>query len=358
MLVREPVAASRQSPLILGLRTAVVLPGALALALLASPIPAVAHLRSGTVAVDYRASVARADTAAYSAQIFQSDRALSVAVKGGHVVMLLGYLGEPVFRLDDAGLWVSAASPTAVVLRLVKKSQRIVASTPRWRLQRGRHSVVWQDARTQGLPAGVSRGTWRVPLMVDGRRVQLQGELRRFHAPALWSWGGVLAVLLAVGVSPLVLGRRDLVGSAAIVCGVVAAVASFVILVAFALDAYASPGTWILALDAIAFLGVGVWGVLRGPEHLHVAAAIGLGLVGLAVALFEGAIFLHPVVLAILPATALRIADVVAMAAGLDAAALGGLFYLQTATLMPGEASDRGLAADPGGATPGITSRG
>ena len=37
-----------------------------------------------------------------------------------------GYLGEPVFRLDRTGLWVNAASPTAVVVGLVKKDQRVV----------------------------------------------------------------------------------------------------------------------------------------------------------------------------------------------------------------------------------------
>jgi hypothetical protein len=277
--------------------------------LLAGPDAASAHLRSGTVAVDYRTSVRPADTAAYSARTFQSDRALGVTVNPGHAVTLLGYLGEPVFRLDAVGLWVNAASPTPVVLRLVKKSQRIMASTPRWRLQRGRHSVVWQDGRAQELPSGVRQGAWSVPLVVDGRRARLEGELRRYPAPPLWPWLGMLAGLLAAaGLSPLVLRRRDLASPAAIGFAVAAAAASVVSLIAFALDAYASPGTWIEGFDAIAFLGFGAWGLLRGPEHLHVAAAIALGL-ALAVALLEGAIFLHPIVLAVLPATAIRSAS-------------------------------------------------
>jgi hypothetical protein len=75
----------------------------------------------------------------------------------------------------------------------------------------------------------------------------------------------------------------------------------------------------------------------RGPEHWHVAAAIGLGLVALAVGLLDGAIFFHPVVLAILPATAIRVFDVVAIGAGLDALALGSLIYAETARLTPRE---------------------
>jgi hypothetical protein len=93
--------------------------------------------------------------------------------------VLLGYLREPVFRLDRAGLWVNDASPTAAVLRLVKRSQRVVASRPRWRLERGRRSVVWPDTRAQGLSPGVRPGPWSVPLSVDGHPAQLQGWLRR-----------------------------------------------------------------------------------------------------------------------------------------------------------------------------------
>jgi hypothetical protein len=341
----ERVAASGRAWLLITvLRVRAVLPGLVALAFVASPAAAGAHLRSGTVAVDYRASVLHADTSAYSAQIYQSDRALSVNVKPGHIVVLLGYLGEPVFRVGAAGLWVNAASPTAVVLRLVTKSQRSLASTPHWLLERGRHFVVWQDARVQGLSAGVRQGAWSVPVIVDGRRARLEGELWHLPAPSPWPSLGLLAGLLAAGLSPLVLRRRDLAARAAVGFAVAAAAASVVILVAFALDPYASPGTWIEGFDAIAFLGVGVWGLLRGPAHLQIAAAIGLGLVALAVALLEGAIFLHPIVLAVLPGTATRIVDIVAIGAGLDAAALGGWFYLETTGVTRGNEPELGLS--------------
>ena len=238
-------------------RVRAVLLGVVVLAALALAPSAGAHLRSGTVAIDYRARVFDSSTSAYSAQIFQSDRALGVTLKPGHVVMLVGYLGEPVFRLDASGLSVNAASPTAVVDGLVKKSKRVLAATPRWRLASGRRSVVWHDARVQGLPQGVRRGVWSVPLIVDGRRSHLRGELQRFPAPALWPWLGALAVLLGAGAAPLLLRRRGLVRSAAAGFAVMASAASVLILIAFALDAYASPGTWIEAADAVAFIGVG-----------------------------------------------------------------------------------------------------
>lgn len=331
--------------------SAVVLAGA-ALACLSTPAPAGAHLRSGTVAVDYAASVLAPHSSAYAAQIYQSDRGLSLTVKPGHVVVLLGYLREPVFRLDAAGLWINAASPTAAVVGLLTKAQRVTAAAPRWRLQRGRHSVVWHDGRVQGLPPGVDHGPWSVPLIVDGHATRLEGELHRFPPPLLWLWLTTLVCVLAAGVSPLLRGgdHRRL---GAIRFAFVAAGATVVIALAFAFDAYASPGTWIEGFDAIAFIAAGLAGVLRAPEHLHVAAAIGLGLLGLAVGLLNGAVFLHPIVLAILPASVTRVFVVAAIGAGLDAAVLGCAFYLETATPAQDPRPDLGFSAGDPWSRPG-----
>jgi hypothetical protein len=306
------------------------------LACLAAPAPAGAHLRSGTVAVDYRASIRRSDTPAYTAQIFQSDRALGLTLKHGHTVVLLGYLGEPVFRLDAAGLAVNAASPTAAVDRLVTRAQRVVGSTPRWRLRPGRRSLVWHDARAQGLPPGVAGGGWSVPLIVDGRRTRLQGELQRFPAPSLWPWVALLAGVLAGAALPLLPGRGRAVHAGAIVLAVVSFTASVVLAVAFALDAYASPGTWIESVDGIVFLAVALGVLLRGPRHWQFGAAIGLGLLGLGIGLSKGAVFLHPIALAILPATIIRYAAVAAIGAGGGATALGCALYANTAEEVAG----------------------
>jgi hypothetical protein len=52
-----------------------------------------------------------------------------------------------------------------------------------------------------------------------------------------------------------------------------------------------------------------------------------------AVGLLEGAVFLHPIVLAVLPAPGVRLACVVAIGAGVNAAALGGFVIAQTGML-------------------------
>ncbi len=300
---------------------------AVALACLIGPGTASAHLRSGTIAVDYRASVLHPVTRAYAAQIYQSDHGLSLTLRPGHVVVVLGYLGEPVIRLDGAGVSVNAASPTARAMHLVDKAQAVEAAGPRWRLQRGRHSVVWHDARVQGLPAGLAQGVWRVPLVIDGRSGLLSGELRRSPDPPLLLWLAALAAWLAAASVPLIRHRRDLARTWAMALAVIAAGAASVAAIAFALDAYASPGTWIVAVDVIIFLAVGVGMMRRGPPHLHVAAAIWTGLVSFALGLLDGAVFLHPIVLAVLPGTIMRLLVLTAIGAGASAAVLGATLF-------------------------------
>ena len=85
---------------------------------LAAPAGADAHLRSGVVAVDYRASVVSPDPAV-KARVYQSDRALSVAAEAGHTVVILGYLGEPFVRIGAGRVAVNAASLTAAGLGLL-----------------------------------------------------------------------------------------------------------------------------------------------------------------------------------------------------------------------------------------------
>lgn len=294
---------------------------------LALPSAAAAHLRSGTVAVDYRATVSNPVTAAYSVRIFQSDRGLAMTLKPGHVVILIGYLGETVFRLDSVGLWINRSSPTAVVAGLLPKKQRAPSG---WQLERGHRYVAWHDARAQGLPPGVSHGRWLVPLIVDGRRTALTGELVRFPAPSLLPWLVLALLLLAVAASTVPPWRRARLPAIGTGLAAVAGAGATIACIGLCLDAYASPGTWIVGIDAFVFLAVGFGALLRGPRHLRLAAAGGIGCVSLAVGLLNGAVFRHAIVLAVLPATPMRLAITAAVAAGLAAAALGCLYYTET----------------------------
>src|SRR5205809_1674696 len=153
----RPAASLRKTLLVLA-----------ALAALASPSPAYAHVRTGAVAVDYRVRVFPTHLP-LSAHVYLGDRALRLSVRPGHSVTVLGYGGEPFLRIDDAGVTV-LKSPTAAALRL----------TPR---RSNGSSFLWHDARVRGLPPGIDRGRWTIPLLVDGRRALLAGELLRVERP-------------------------------------------------------------------------------------------------------------------------------------------------------------------------------
>src|SRR5205085_8547644 len=106
-----------------------------ALVALASPPAASAHIRTGSVAVDFRVRVFPTRLP-LSAHVYLGDRAVRLSVRPGHSVTVLGYAGEPFLRIDGAGVTI-LKSPTAAALRV----------TPRHKSGR---SFVWHDARVRG----------------------------------------------------------------------------------------------------------------------------------------------------------------------------------------------------------------
>jgi hypothetical protein len=296
-------------------------------AMLAAPAVANAHLRSDVVAVDYRATVT-SQRGLFEARVYETDRALRLVVTRGHSLIVLGYLGEPLVRIDDRGAAVNAASPSASSTGLLKKSQVVSGRTIAWYRLSNRGAVTWHDSRLRGLSPGVHRKVWTVPLLVDGQRGRLRGELVRFPQPALWPWLLLAALFAAAVVAVPFSGDRRRVAAGSIGFGVVAAVAFVAYASAFALDAYASPGTWIFGADGVIFVALGLGILIKGPPHLHVGAAVGLGLLALTFALTKAEVFFHPVVLAVVPGWAARLAVTAAVCSGVAAAALGGVSYI------------------------------
>jgi hypothetical protein len=308
---------------------------AVGLVALAAPAAADAHLRTGTVAVDYRATVTTPRQAAYAVGVYESDRALHLTVSPGHSVVVLGYLGEPFLRLDARGVAVNAASPTAASAGVLKKGAEVTAARPAWLLRRGRRAVVWHDARVQSLPSSRTRGSWTVPVVVDGRRSRIAGEIERLPRPPLWPWLVLLGIVVAAGI-PLATRRTPrTLRVASIALGAVSGVTAVVTAVGFAMDTYASPGTWIAGADEIAFAAVGLGLLAFGPAVARVGAGIGLGLLGVAVGVSEGDALLHPLVLSAIPGALTRLLVVLTVASGATAAMLGGLYYASGAERKP-----------------------
>src|SRR5207245_2704706 len=109
-------------------------------------------------------------------------RAVGLTLRPGHTVIVIGYTGESFLRLGEAGAEVNEASPTAAGAGLVPRGGR----GRKWFRRASRPKIVWHDARLRGLPPGVSRTRWRIPLVVDGRGAELAGELWRGPGPRPW----------------------------------------------------------------------------------------------------------------------------------------------------------------------------
>lgn len=255
---------------------------------LALPSTAAAHLRSGTIAVDFHARVTHTPAGPVRVGVYLSDRAVHIGVERGHGVVVYGYL----------------AAATGLLPRGAPRAG--------WVLRSHHLTVVWHDVRT-------SRPHWHVPIAVDGRRETIAGETTRLPRPAVWPW---LVLLAAIGAAAAVVRRP-------VTLGVISSAAAMVVAAGFALSAYANPGTWIAGVDELFFAAAGV-GVLRwGAPSLRLASAVWLGLLGVAVALSKGEMFLHALVLSALPGTAMRVAAVVAIGAGASGAVLGCFAYVR-----------------------------
>ena len=83
-------------------RLALLTPIALLVALI-GPAAASAHVRTGRVAADYRASVSALSPspagAVVTVRIYESDLAVGLTVEKHHEVTVLGYSGEPLLRI-------------------------------------------------------------------------------------------------------------------------------------------------------------------------------------------------------------------------------------------------------------------
>ena len=177
-----------------------------------------------------------------TAHVYLGDRAVRLTVLPGHTVTVLGYGGEPFARIDPEGATV-LESPTAGALGL----------TPRHSSGR---SLVWHDARVRGLPPGVDRGRWAIPLVVDGRRARLTGEIWRVEAPPPWPWLALGVPFVAATV--LLLRRRRLLEPSAVVLGAGAGAVTLVTAATFAFASNASEGRWVEAGNEAVFALVGL----------------------------------------------------------------------------------------------------
>ena len=288
---------------------------------LAVPSTAAAHVRTGRVAVDYKATVAPLRpllARAVEVRVYRADLALGVRALGSHRVVVLGYTGEPFLRLGADGVYASRGSLTAAGLGLVEPR-----SGTGWKLVVREPRLIWHDARVRGLPPGVHHRRWTVPVLVDGSRAELSGGLTRVSRPALWPW---LALVIAVAAATgLLLARRSpaLLRRAATGLGWVSALATICVAAGFGAGTTASGGTWVEAANELVFALVGIAFLVFGSADARALAGGAVGLLALAVGLTGVPVLLHGVVLSALPANAARASVALAISAGAAATVVG-----------------------------------
>jgi hypothetical protein len=169
-----------------------------------APASADAHGAINPVASSYLARIASAPPG-FSAHVVDGDLQLWLQVPRHESVRVLDYRGAPYLRFDDGHIWanqnsqmyyynqIPAANPPARLGR---------ATPPRWIAVGDGYSYEWHDGRLHALaleanPSGSSYlGAWRIPLVLDGRRLAVSGTLWFRPAPSIvWFWPVVVLLL-------------------------------------------------------------------------------------------------------------------------------------------------------------------
>jgi hypothetical protein len=285
-------------------------------------VPGVAqahHTAVPVVALDYGNRILTgAMPVGVHASLQDAGRKLQLTVGPKRTVTVLGYEGEPFLRFDRGGVAASTGSVTARGLRLLRPARLDIS----WQPVSSGHSFTWADTRVWA-PASALHGRkqvkWTVPLVDDGQRVDLAGELTKASTPPLWPW-------LLLGALPLVAAvvaarRKRWFWAGA--CGL-AALAGFGTLAN--LGGFATGGLsisadrWALLVIEVALVVVAIAVLLRPRARLIAIAA--LAAFAVLQSLSELAVFRHGIVVSGLPASAVRAAGALALGAGLCAAAL------------------------------------
>jgi hypothetical protein len=289
------------------------------------PAVAQAHGPVAPVALDYLALV-RQLPPGLDAKVVDGDQRMWLQVPAGETVVVLDYRGAPYLRFTRQGVAVNHNSPmyylnqTPVALR--PPPSLGPKTPPKWLPVTSAHAYGWHDGRLHALaavalaPGASFVGTWRVPIVVDGRSTAISGGLWHRGPPSLvWFWP--IAVLLLCLLAERRLRRPALDQWTARLLGVAALAAVAVAAVGYELHGRPVVSTFQLATLA-AILAFVVWGLFR---VIFQRAGFLTYLVIAIVALWHGLELFQTLdngfVLIALPAFVARTASVVALGAGI-----------------------------------------
>ena len=300
-----------------------LLPFALLLALL-FPAVAAAHGPTDPVASSYLARLSEVPDGVV-ARILDGDQRLWLAAPARSTVIVLGSAGAGYLRFSPAGVSVNENSEMYYLNAIPGPAQvpsGLSARTPpRWVRVSSGHSYAWHDGRLHALaavalaPGSSYAGRWRIPLLLDGRSVAIEGGLWHANDPSLvWLWP--VLVLIGCALAARRLSRPTL--DALLARGLAGAALPATVLAAAGRDLQARPSVaWSGALTFAVIATLAVIAAVRlaldrAGYFSHIVVAL--------VALWEG-LKLLPIlrdgfVLTAVPPFAARAATVVCLGCG------------------------------------------
>jgi hypothetical protein len=209
------------------------------------------------------------------AEVVDGDQRMWLGTAPRETLLVMDYRGTPYLRFSPSGVAVNTNSAMYYL------NQTPVAeppppgltetTAPRWQSVTSGHVYSWHDGRLHALatvaltPGSAYVGSWRIPLVVDGRPSAIAGGL--WHAdrpPLVWFWPIVVVlacVLAAWRVRPARLDRlvvRALEGSAL----------AAITVAGVGLELHGRPDVPLFGLFKLAvvltFVGVSLWPMLTG----------------------------------------------------------------------------------------------
>lgn len=311
---------------------------ALAVVLAASaglPASAEADGLSAPIALNYQARVSSRPPG-LEVKVVDGDERMWLDVASPEAVTVLDYRGAPYLRFSRLGVEVNHNSVMYLyqTQSSVNPPLTLGPNTPRrWvRASRG-HAYLWSDARLYALsrvarPSGASFvGTWRIPLLVDGRATAISGGLWHRDPPSIvWFWPIVVLLLCVVAARRVRSPGLDRLTSLLLALGALAATVA----AALGLDLHGRPGVPVLQ-----FVELGLILIFAAWALIRVALGRAGSLTYLVIAIvtfFEGAqlipTLVNGFVLTAVPAFVARAASAVGLGAGsgLAVVVLGRLF--------------------------------
>jgi hypothetical protein len=156
------------------------------------------------VASSYLAKV-NAASPGLEAKVIDGDQGMWLRVSPAHTVEILDYRGAPYLRFSPSGVEVNLSSAMYYLnqtpVPAIPPANLSRATPPRWQRVSAGHAYLWHDGRLHALatvallPGATRIGTWRIPVVLDGRASAISGGLWHAGNPSLvWFWP--IAVLL------------------------------------------------------------------------------------------------------------------------------------------------------------------